>query len=205
MSARLCGAGSVFLRSCSRFARIKRRRRLPAFRLLSPIKYPNMPWFATRSSGDSEKSFESARTRSDKTQIMPSLQKRQARPRHLMRSKEMWRAFLLASLVPVVRQLIGGAIRLYQKSLSPDHGPLRILYPYGYCRFHPSCSEYCRQSFENSSLSIAVVRSVHRVMRCNPWNRGGIDLPTNPPQPNAKAYDSGRILALHRKKSSSYF
>ena len=33
-------------------------------------------------------------------------------------------------------------IRLYQKTLSPDHGPFRDLFPYRVCKFHPTCSQY---------------------------------------------------------------
>ena len=37
-------------------------------------------------------------------------------------------------------------IELYQHTLSPDHGWLKGLYPAGYCRFTPSCSDYSKEA-----------------------------------------------------------
>ena len=67
------------------------------------------------------------------------------------------------------------AIRLYQKTLSFDHGVLRFFYPNGFCQFHPTCSEYGYQALERygpvKGLSLALLR----VLRCHPWSRGGAD------------------------------
>lgn len=68
-------------------------------------------------------------------------------------------------------------IELYQKTLSPDHGPLQVLYPYGYCKFYPSCSEYTKQAIQKSGAIKGSVKGFYRVCRCNPCSRGGVDLP----------------------------
>ncbi|MEK7623331.1 MAG: membrane protein insertion efficiency factor YidD [Patescibacteria group bacterium] len=69
-------------------------------------------------------------------------------------------------------------IRFYQKTLSPDHGPLfRWLYPRGYCRFTPSCSEYGYQAIKKYGLLLGISKALWRVCRCNPWNKGGVDSP----------------------------
>lgn len=68
-------------------------------------------------------------------------------------------------------------IWVYQKTFSPDHGPLKIFFPHGYCRFYPSCSEYGKQSIKKHGVFIGVFKSVWRILRCNPWNGGGVDLP----------------------------
>lgn len=73
-------------------------------------------------------------------------------------------------------------IRMYQKTLSPDHGPLRALYPNGYCRFHPTCSEYGYQSIKHQGLVIGGARTAWRIARCNPWSKGGVDKPKTPQQ-----------------------
>ncbi|HPN81529.1 MAG TPA: membrane protein insertion efficiency factor YidD, partial [bacterium] len=39
-------------------------------------------------------------------------------------------------------------IRLYQKTLSFDYGWFRFLFPGGYCRFQPTCSEYAYQAIK---------------------------------------------------------
>ncbi|MFA6132123.1 MAG: membrane protein insertion efficiency factor YidD [Patescibacteria group bacterium] len=66
-------------------------------------------------------------------------------------------------------------IIIYQKTLSFDHGPLKIFHPYGYCRFHPSCSEYSKQAIERFGLIKGGFLATSRILRCNPWSKGGID------------------------------
>ncbi|MDP4038554.1 MAG: membrane protein insertion efficiency factor YidD [bacterium] len=67
-------------------------------------------------------------------------------------------------------------IRLYQKTLSPDHGPLRRIYPYGCCKYYPSCSEYTIRAIEHRGIARGVGLGFVRILRCNPFCDGGIDL-----------------------------
>jgi hypothetical protein len=73
------------------------------------------------------------------------------------------------------RTVLGGLIRAYQATLSPDHGPLKTLYPYGYCRFHPSCSEYGRVAVARHGVVRGSWLLVWRTIRCHPWSEGGVD------------------------------
>lgn len=66
-------------------------------------------------------------------------------------------------------------IRIYQKTLSPDHGPLKTLFPHGYCRFQPSCSEYTYQAIEKYGMIKGTIMGSWRILRCNPFNKGGED------------------------------
>lgn len=66
-------------------------------------------------------------------------------------------------------------IRLYQITLSPDHGWLKHFFTKGFCRYHPSCSEYCRQSFLKHGVVGGFILGGARILRCNPWSRGGVD------------------------------
>ena len=66
-------------------------------------------------------------------------------------------------------------IKAYQKTLSFDHGFLRIFRPFGYCRFRPTCSEYAVEALIKFGLFKGGAKAVWRVMRCNPWNEGGYD------------------------------
>ncbi len=68
-------------------------------------------------------------------------------------------------------------IRLYQKTLSFDHGLPSVLFPEGYCRFYPSCSEYGHQCIERHGVIRGGVYTLWRVLRCNPFNPGGVDEP----------------------------
>lgn len=66
-------------------------------------------------------------------------------------------------------------IRLYQKTLSPDHGPLKILFPNGYCKFRPTCSDYGHAAIEKYGLLKGVPMAIWRILRCNPCSKGGFD------------------------------
>ena len=68
-------------------------------------------------------------------------------------------------------------IFLYQKTLSPDHGPLKRLHPHGFCRFYPTCSEYGYQVIKKRGILIGIPKTIWRIVRCNPWSKGGIDMP----------------------------
>lgn len=60
-------------------------------------------------------------------------------------------------------------IRVYQHTLSLDHGPLRHIYPYGYCRHSPSCSEFSKQKISKHGFCIGVIQTVYRILHCHPW------------------------------------
>lgn len=66
-------------------------------------------------------------------------------------------------------------IRLYQKTLSFDHGPLKIFYPQGFCRFHPTCSQYTYDAVEKYGAVKGSYLGFKRIMRCTPWSDGGND------------------------------
>jgi hypothetical protein len=66
-------------------------------------------------------------------------------------------------------------INLYQNTLSPDSGWFSKFYPGGYCKFHPNCSQYCKQSIEKYGAGKGTLRGVWRILRCNPWSSGGND------------------------------
>lgn len=66
----------------------------------------------------------------------------------------------------VARALVA-PIRLYQRLISPLLGAR--------CRFHPSCSEYAAQSILRHGPVRGLYLSARRVLRCHPWNPGGVD------------------------------
>lgn len=71
-------------------------------------------------------------------------------------------------------RLLQQAIRFYQATLSPDHGPLARLFPYGVCRFRPTCSEYASQALELHGWR-GVFLALKRIARCHPLAAGGYD------------------------------
>jgi putative membrane protein insertion efficiency factor len=66
-------------------------------------------------------------------------------------------------------------IRFYQKFFSLDHSWLKFLKPYGQCRFRPTCSEYACLSIEKYGLIKGGLKAMLRMLRCNPFNKGGYD------------------------------
>ena len=68
-------------------------------------------------------------------------------------------------------------IRVYQKTISPDHGPLKFIHPTGACKFYPTCSEYGAQAFEKYGVVKGGYKTFRRVGRCHPFSDGGVDQP----------------------------
>ena len=58
-------------------------------------------------------------------------------------------------------------IRAYQLLLSPLGGER--------CKYYPSCSEYAAQAIERFGILRGLVLGGWRLLRCNPWSRGGFD------------------------------
>jgi putative membrane protein insertion efficiency factor len=75
-----------------------------------------------------------------------------------------------------MRPILLGVIWLYQRTLSPDHGPLKALFPGGFCRFYPSCSVYGREAVRRFGVLRGGVLAIKRLLRCNPFSKGGVDL-----------------------------
>jgi hypothetical protein len=66
-------------------------------------------------------------------------------------------------------------IRAYQVLLSPDHSWLKQLYPHGYCRFSPTCSNYSIEAFKEHGFWLGLFLSATRISRCHPWGASGKD------------------------------
>ena len=64
------------------------------------------------------------------------------------------------------KTLMGG-VRLYQRYISP-------LKP-ATCRFYPTCSCYALEALERHGAIRGTLLSIWRILRCNPFNPGGID------------------------------
>jgi uncharacterized protein len=63
-------------------------------------------------------------------------------------------------------------IRGYQLTLSPMLGPR--------CRFYPSCSDYAIEAIDRHGGLTGLRLAIWRLLRCQPWNSGGIDeVPAN--------------------------
>ena len=68
-----------------------------------------------------------------------------------------------------MRWLLIKLVRLWQVFVSP-------LYPPS-CKFYPTCSEYAVMAVEKHGVIKGSLKTLWRVLRCNPWSKGGVDLP----------------------------
>lgn len=59
-------------------------------------------------------------------------------------------------------------IKLYQKYLSP-------LKQKPSCRFVPTCSQYAIEALEIHGFFKGSILAIYRILRCNPFCRGGYD------------------------------
>jgi putative membrane protein insertion efficiency factor len=66
-----------------------------------------------------------------------------------------------------MKRIAAGLIRTYQLVLSPLLGPS--------CRFHPTCSEYARESVLVHGIVRGGWLALGRLARCHPWHAAGYD------------------------------
>jgi len=72
------------------------------------------------------------------------------------------------TILNLPRLIALGLIRFYQATFS------RTL-PIDSCRFYPTCSRYGYQAIYKYGLIKGGAMAAWRILRCNPFNRGGFD------------------------------
>ena len=77
----------------------------------------------------------------------------------------------------IIKKIIYKSIKFYQRILSLDQGILNPFKQRKICRFYPSCSEYFYQSVKKYGARIGAWRGLKRIIKCHPWNAGGVDMP----------------------------
>ncbi len=69
----------------------------------------------------------------------------------------------------IIRWMIMGYRKFLNPVLHALGGPLMG------CRFRPTCSQYFLDAVESHGVSKGVCLGIWRILRCNPWSRGGDD------------------------------
>jgi putative membrane protein insertion efficiency factor len=64
-----------------------------------------------------------------------------------------------------------GLILLYTWTVSPLLG--------NRCKYHPSCSQYALDALREFGFLKGSILAGWRLLRCNPWSRGGVDYATD--------------------------
>ena len=75
-----------------------------------------------------------------------------------------------------MKRLLIRLVRFYQKGISPLKPP--------YCKYIPTCSQYAVEALERFGALKGTALAVWRILRCNPFSRGGYD-----PVPEKKKKD----------------
>ena len=58
-------------------------------------------------------------------------------------------------------------IRFYQTAISPRTAPK--------CKYFPTCSQYAYEAIERFGVCKGLLMGLWRILRCNPWSKGGYD------------------------------
>jgi putative membrane protein insertion efficiency factor len=60
-------------------------------------------------------------------------------------------------------------ISFYQKTLSPDHSWIKVFFPFGVCRFHPTCSDYTKDKVTRLGALRGLFLGFKRILKCHPF------------------------------------
>ena len=67
----------------------------------------------------------------------------------------------------IMKRILIKSIRLYQRYISPVK--------YTRCPYYPTCSNYGLEAIEKYGALKGSVLAIWRILRCNPFSRGGYD------------------------------
>ena len=69
-----------------------------------------------------------------------------------------------------MKQVLINLINFYQKHISLWLDSKNIK-----CKFYPTCSDYTKQAIEKYGVIKGVFLGIKRILRCNPFSKGGYD------------------------------
>ena len=67
-----------------------------------------------------------------------------------------------------MKKIFIGLIKFYRKYLSPLKG-------HATCKYFPTCSQYAIEAIEKYGVLKGGLLAVWRILRCNPFSKGGYD------------------------------
>jgi putative membrane protein insertion efficiency factor len=67
----------------------------------------------------------------------------------------------------MIKQIFIFPIKVYQNYISQ--------YLPSSCKYYPTCSQYAIDAIEKKGILLGSVMAIWRILRCNPFSKGGID------------------------------
>ena len=67
-----------------------------------------------------------------------------------------------------MKRVLIALVRFYQRAISPSKGG-------ACCKYIPTCSNYAIEAFERFGAVKGFFLAAYRLLRCNPFSRGGYD------------------------------
>ncbi len=96
----------------------------------------------------------------------------------------------------IPQKIVLSLIDFYRRRISPlKHRPT--------CKYYPTCSQYAERAVSEWGVFVGGALSLWRVLRCNPFSRGGIDYAPRRRSPDESAAHSGVIRIYYYKPDAS--
>lgn len=75
---------------------------------------------------------------------------------------------ILKGISFILKKFLIGSIIFYRRFISPIKGN-------NHCRYIPTCSQYALEAIEKYGPFKGAYLSIKRILRCNPFSKGGLD------------------------------
>ena len=69
-----------------------------------------------------------------------------------------------------MKRVILYILKLYKKFISPIFKTMGVE-----CKYYPTCSEYAKLAIEKYGCVRGIYLSIKRIIKCNPFSKGGYD------------------------------
>lgn len=69
-----------------------------------------------------------------------------------------------------MKKIILFILNVYKKFISPMFKAMGVE-----CKYYPSCSEYAKLAIEKYGCIKGIYLSIKRIIKCNPFSKGGYD------------------------------
>lgn len=102
----------------------------------------------------------------------------------------------MTAILLAPRNALIAVLTAYRAVISPLYGDV--------CRYHPSCSRYALEAVQQSGVVVGSALAMWRILRCNPWSRGGVDDPPAHLNPSFRITTHGFVRPAARRLSTHH-